>query len=327
MGMAVEYEILFTPQTDGDYQFELVVTTERERFILPVFAIGKHVQFDVPESIDCGTVVVRSVKSRNLILTNTGRREGTFRLTCSGPFDVQPTKGRVQCGESIRCDIAFTPQSIGDLKGTMFVEYDHGKQDIVVLCGKGFELDVQAVDRFITLAPTYVTQKTQNGFSISNNSATCVKFQILTGDLMSSLHTSSVSLEDSAYLENGIFLLHPTTGVIPPLTEQRFLVEFQPEYQQEYVLHVPIEVEGREDLLRITLAGFGIGPDPRFSTEVLEVGNVFVDMTYEHEVTLVNQCPIQAKYELHHAGTNSVLRYTPTKGHLLPNEQQKIKVV
>lgn len=326
MGMAVEYEILFTPQTDEDYQFELVVTTERERFILPVFAIGKHVQFDVPESIDCGTVVVRSVKSRNLILTNIGRREGTFRLTCDGPFEVQPTKGRVQCRESIRCDITFKPKSVGDFKGALFVEYDHGKKDSVVLHGKSFELDVQAMDRFISLAPTYLTQKTQHGFSISNNSATCVKFQILTGDLRSSIHSSSVSSEHSVYIENGIFLLHPTTGVIPPFTEQCFLVEFQPEYQQEYVLHVPIEVEGCEDLLRITLAGFGIGPDPKFSIEVLEVGNIFVDMTYEHDVSLLNQCPIQAKYELHHSGTDSVLQCTPADGHLLPNEQEKIKV-
>lgn len=91
-------------------------------------------------------------------------------------------------------------------------------------------------------------------------------------------------------------------------------------------MHVPIEVEGCEDLLRITLAGFGIGPDPKFSSEVLEVGNVFVDISYEHEVTLANQCPIQAKYELLHSGTNSVLCCTPAKGQLFPNEQQKIKV-
>eukprot|EP00210_Caulerpa_lentillifera_P003205 g3062.t1 len=328
LGMAVEYDIELIPQSDDDCRFELVVVTDRERFILPVIGIGKRVKFDTPLCIDCGTVPVRSAKSRSLILTNVGRRAGTFRLSSTGPFTIQPTRGRVLVGEFIRCDIAFNPQSIGEFHGVVFVEYDFGGKEVVKLQGMSFELDVDTIDELITLPATYITQQTQHAFAICNKSAACVRFRILTGDSNPSANsTQFVSSEDLIYFKKGIFTLHPISGVIPPFSNQSFLVEFQPEYQQEYTIHVPIEVEGRESLLRVTLTGFGIGPNPKFSTNVLDVSNMFVNMTYEHEITLINRCPIQAEYELQSSEENSALNFTPLQGCLLPEEQQKIKVL
>ena len=39
-GMSITYEIVFTPEERKDYTCDLIVETERERFFIPVQALG-----------------------------------------------------------------------------------------------------------------------------------------------------------------------------------------------------------------------------------------------------------------------------------------------
>lgn len=41
MGMEVAYSITFKPETPDDFSFDLVVCTEREKFVVPIVAVGK----------------------------------------------------------------------------------------------------------------------------------------------------------------------------------------------------------------------------------------------------------------------------------------------
>jgi hypothetical protein len=41
-GMEIQYIIRFSPEAKIDYSYDLVVVTEREKFVVPILAIGKR---------------------------------------------------------------------------------------------------------------------------------------------------------------------------------------------------------------------------------------------------------------------------------------------
>lgn len=55
-GMEVQYKVTFTPKTTDDYGVDLIVATEREKFTIPIRAVGVRVSafllsaFGCPES-------------------------------------------------------------------------------------------------------------------------------------------------------------------------------------------------------------------------------------------------------------------------------------
>ncbi len=53
-GMEICYTVRFKPDSRSDYSYDLCVVTERERFIVPVRAIGYHALLDLPDVVDFG---------------------------------------------------------------------------------------------------------------------------------------------------------------------------------------------------------------------------------------------------------------------------------
>ena len=177
LGMSVEYEVTFCSDTDDDYACDLIVATERERFVLPLYATGAHLQLDVPEVIDCGKAPVKATVTRSYVLTNVGRKRGSFRLTADGDFAVRPAQGTLDVDASVQCAITFAPRSDGQSNGTMTVLYATGAEDIVELRGVGQDLGIFLPQRTLEMAPVYITQSTTAAFSIANPSAVCVRFR------------------------------------------------------------------------------------------------------------------------------------------------------
>ena len=52
--MAIYYVIRFSPEAKIDYKYDLTVITERERFVIPIVAVGKRSMIDFPDVIDFG---------------------------------------------------------------------------------------------------------------------------------------------------------------------------------------------------------------------------------------------------------------------------------
>jgi hydrocephalus-inducing protein len=46
--------IKFSPEAKIDYYYDLTIVTEREQFIVPIFAIGKRAILDFPDLLDFG---------------------------------------------------------------------------------------------------------------------------------------------------------------------------------------------------------------------------------------------------------------------------------
>jgi len=92
-GMAIFYMIRFSPEAKIDYRFNLVVVTEREKFIVPIVAIGKRSMIDFPDLIDFGHCPVKYVTEKPVIIRNLGEKTTKWQIRLPEGFQSQKTEG------------------------------------------------------------------------------------------------------------------------------------------------------------------------------------------------------------------------------------------
>jgi len=73
-GMAIQYIIRFSPEAKIDYKFDLNIVTEREKFIVPIVAVGKRSMIDFPDLIDFGHCPVKYMTEKPIIIRNLGEK-------------------------------------------------------------------------------------------------------------------------------------------------------------------------------------------------------------------------------------------------------------
>lgn len=73
-GMEVSYFVRFSPEAKIDYAYDLTVVTERERFVVPIRAIGCRSLLDFPDSLDFGPVPVKHQAEKPVMVRNIGER-------------------------------------------------------------------------------------------------------------------------------------------------------------------------------------------------------------------------------------------------------------
>lgn len=73
-GMDIQFIIRFSPEAKVDYNYDLVVETEREKFIVPIKAVGKRAMIDFPDSLDFENVPVKYVTEKPVIIRNLGEK-------------------------------------------------------------------------------------------------------------------------------------------------------------------------------------------------------------------------------------------------------------
>jgi hydrocephalus-inducing protein len=82
-GMEVKYCIKFTPEAKVDVSYDLIVITEREKFIVPIRGIGCKVMLEFMDRIDFGEVPVKYRIEKPIILRNVGEKITKWMLKCS----------------------------------------------------------------------------------------------------------------------------------------------------------------------------------------------------------------------------------------------------
>lgn len=70
--MASVFKIRFTPEVNKDYNHELVCMTEREKFVVPVKAIGARAILDFPDEINFGQSPVKHEQEKVILVRNIG---------------------------------------------------------------------------------------------------------------------------------------------------------------------------------------------------------------------------------------------------------------
>jgi len=140
-GMSVTYQITYTPRDSRPHSSDLVVTTERERFIIPLRAEGERPSMDLPASMEFGTCPVNHTTVKTMMVRNNGSLPMTFAFSTvfddgrsvsvselsgdgsqQSPFTCEPAHGILQVEESIQVLVSFTPTNTGSVNCTLIAE-------------------------------------------------------------------------------------------------------------------------------------------------------------------------------------------------------------
>ncbi|XP_072403680.1 hydrocephalus-inducing protein homolog [Chiloscyllium punctatum] len=176
-GMTTTYKLLFKPGENKDYIHELICVTEREKFLVPVKAIGARAILDFPDFINFSTCPVKYNTQKILLIRNIGKRETKFTLQTQKPFLVDPIHGNLEVGESIQVLVEFTPQRTGDYSEDLILHLDTGEDIFIHLYGAATDINVRLDKNSVMIEKTYISLANQRVVSICNRSDVIVHFQ------------------------------------------------------------------------------------------------------------------------------------------------------
>ena len=80
-GLPTVFKIQFTPEEIKDYTHELLCITEREKFLVPIRAIGARAILDFPDDVNFAPSPVKHPTTRTLLVRNIGNRDAKFSLS------------------------------------------------------------------------------------------------------------------------------------------------------------------------------------------------------------------------------------------------------
>jgi hydrocephalus-inducing protein len=185
-GMEASFRVTFTPDSNSSYKQQLVVSTERERFLVPLLAVGAAAALDLPDSIALPGVAAGKASKRTLLVRNVGRAAGSFQLSVSaggGCFAVTPAHGQLAPGEMLQLTVEFTPTRLGLHEGELEVTYaSSSRSSLTALQGQGLALDVGAsvdAQQRLLLPKTFMGKLSQRSFKIHNRSGTAVSWGVM----------------------------------------------------------------------------------------------------------------------------------------------------
>jgi hydrocephalus-inducing protein len=176
-GMEVCFVIKFRPQEVRDYRVDLVCVTEREKFIVPVHALGHRAVLNLPDQVDFGVCPVKSTNTRSIIAQNVGSSQARFTLSCTkSVFTASPAEGIVEVGQTIMVEIQFTPSHSEEYQGDLVVSYDDGEQVYMALAGVSENVDVSLSSPTVALDAAYISLSSQRTIKVYNASEIPVRF-------------------------------------------------------------------------------------------------------------------------------------------------------
>ncbi|XP_038004429.1 hydrocephalus-inducing protein homolog, partial [Motacilla alba alba] len=176
-GLYTTARVRFTPGVNKDYFHELVCSTEREKFIVPIRAIGARAILDFPDQVDFSVCPVKSSSQKTLLIRNVGNREARFQLSTQSLFSVIPAMGTLDVGDSMQVDVEFQPLKTGDHSGSLVVHYDTGEETHTSLQGSAVEAHIKLDRGTVTVEQTYITLSNHATVLIHNQSNIIARFQ------------------------------------------------------------------------------------------------------------------------------------------------------
>ncbi|XP_074783220.1 hydrocephalus-inducing protein homolog isoform X2 [Athene noctua] len=337
-GMGSTFRILFTPEENKDYFYQLTCVTEREKFIVPIRAIGARAILDFPDQLDFSVCPVKYSSQKTLLVRNIGNREARYRISTESPFSVDPSIGTLGVGDAVQVTVEFHPLKTGDHSGSLVVHYDTGEDIHTGLYGAAVDVNIGLARSSLTVEKTYLTLSNHRSVVIHNWSEIIVHFQwkaFVTqeeedhqklrlqrqeegkmGHCLRECQVEPAPREclpllshrlqnhqekaqgDSMLFTNDVFTLEPLEGDIWPNSSAEVNVIFRPQEARVYQQTVYCDISGRETRLPLRITGEGIGPRLRFSCEQLDIGKVFIGLEHSYEVVLFNKGAIDAAFNL-----------------------------
>uniref|UniRef100_UPI003AADF4DB hydrocephalus-inducing protein homolog n=1 Tax=Centroberyx gerrardi TaxID=166262 RepID=UPI003AADF4DB len=169
-GMATAFTVFFTPQENKDYLHRLVCVTERERFEVPIRAIGPRAILDFRDQLHLPVCPVKASTQRTQLVRNIGNSQAKFQLRTQSPFSVTPSVGTLGVGESMQVTVDFNPRTTGDHRQDLLLHYHTGEDVYIDLYGACEELTVCLEPKSVLLKKTYISLANTHTVSLANRS-------------------------------------------------------------------------------------------------------------------------------------------------------------
>ncbi|NXQ53654.1 HYDIN protein, partial [Anthoscopus minutus] len=160
-----------------DYFHEVICTTEREKFIVPIWAIGARGILDFPDQLDFSVCPVKYDTQKTLLVRNVGNRAALFQLSTKSPFSVIPAKGALNIGDAVQVTVGFQPLKTGDRAASLVVHYDTGEDTHTSLRGRAVDVHIRLDRNTVTVGKTYITLSNRTTLLIHNLSNVTAFFQ------------------------------------------------------------------------------------------------------------------------------------------------------
>uniref|UniRef100_A0A8C8EBQ1 HYDIN protein n=1 Tax=Otus sunia TaxID=257818 RepID=A0A8C8EBQ1_9STRI len=176
-GMCSTFHIQFTPEENKDYFYQLTCITEREKFIVPIRAIGARAILDFPDQLNFSICPVKYSSQKTLLVRNIGNREARYCISTESPFSVDPSIGTLGIGDAMQVTVEFHPLKTGDHSSSLVVHYDTGEDIHTSLYGAAVDVNIGLARSSLTIEKTYLTLSNHRSVVIHNRSEIIVHFQ------------------------------------------------------------------------------------------------------------------------------------------------------
>jgi len=97
--MEITYIVKFSPEAKSDYSYDLMVITEREKFIVPIRAMGCRASLEFPDVLDFNLVPVKFDNEKPVMIRNVGEKTTKWQIVCPPSFTVNKTEGILEINQ------------------------------------------------------------------------------------------------------------------------------------------------------------------------------------------------------------------------------------
>ena len=155
-GMEITYIVKFFPEAKSDYSYDLMVITEREKFIVPIRAMGCRAVLDFPDQLDFGLVPVKYNNEKPVILRNIGEKTTKWQIKTPPSFQVDKSEGILEVGQVEQLIFHFKPAEARKYREELVLYYDSFEATVPTL-GEAHNDNVYLSKTQITADPTSIT--------------------------------------------------------------------------------------------------------------------------------------------------------------------------
>ena len=176
-GMEVYFVLTFKPQEVRYYSYDLICSTEREKFLVPVRAIGTRPRLTFPNEIDFGESPIKSLTQRKISVQNVGTAVARFNMRSNNKLFTCPLQDiAIEPGASESIEFYFKPASTEPADGEIQVDFVKGVTCYIRLIGVGRNADVSLSTPSLSLESSYISLLSQKSLRIRNNSDTPISY-------------------------------------------------------------------------------------------------------------------------------------------------------
>jgi hydrocephalus-inducing protein len=173
--MEISYIVRFSPEAKNDYSYDLNILTEREKFIVPIRAIGCRAILDFPDGLDFGSVPVKFHTQKPVMISNIGEKSTKWQIKLPLAFTSTKTEGILELGQSEQLVFSFFPQEARIYKDELMLAYDN-MEACVQIRGESHNDYVYLSNTPIQMKKTYIQLYSQDYLQIVNKSSVPIEF-------------------------------------------------------------------------------------------------------------------------------------------------------